>query len=642
MGDSKQSTAIPLKAEGKQASFVCDIESILIWRRICLIRYYQILGAFDNADVKWQDFDKKSSIITTQDENNVFERKLPHKELFKSVVEININKKKLFVINLYYTTKKFHIQGSKTSAWVETEYERLNKLLLEVRRDKGNNSKLDKLITDIEFPEMYEIEGDDLDKSETFPKNNEFFNEKNDDTVTVNQNKNNCTCQTELSEMKDTMHKIEQLIASKFEAESRFIEKSEAILKSLESLSGKIDKQNDSIEILTRKIDKPDEKNVSVIVRQDIEKIRGEIRDEIIKIRKEVTDIVKENVESETSDDEQSVSENVSKKVQEVGNTDVQHETRKEETNRPSTNLRRSSSGESIPPDFVHSQHEYDCFIIGTSIVKDLEARKMYAKKRIRIKTLNEKTIRGAKAFIRSGKVSASNIILQVASNDLDFDDDVDSVIAEMKDLVKQCRYSVPGCKIIVGDVLPRFYRNRSEKQNFEAKRYQFNDGLKTLADELDFDIIHHDNLTQVDFVDGIHLTREGGVPIFVKNIKDKLNPILGVENFEHKNRDSRNNYRNRQNSSREDGYRNGYSAYNRNDNREGESYNSYRPSPPYARNNQQDVGNVNPFHNRNKGMNNRYFPQRLENRNNGRFSDGYQHNNVTNSLLYELLSRLH
>ncbi|CAC5382044.1 unnamed protein product [Mytilus coruscus] len=46
---------------------------------------------------------------------------------------------------------------------------------------------------------------------------------------------------------------------------------------------------------------------------------------------------------------------------------------------------------------------------------------------------------------------------------------------------------------------------------------------------ELDIVIIEHTNLTQVDFEDGIHLSMESGVPIYVRNIKEKLNTILGI-----------------------------------------------------------------------------------------------------------------
>ena len=55
---------------------------------------------------------------------------------------------------------------------------------------------------------------------------------------------------------------------------------------------------------------------------------------------------------------------------------------------------------------------------------------------------------------------------------------------------------------------------------------------------DLDFTLIEHSNFTQVDFQDGIHPTIDGGVPLLVRNIKQKLNPILGIElNGEYKRR---------------------------------------------------------------------------------------------------------
>ncbi|CAC5374229.1 unnamed protein product [Mytilus coruscus] len=46
---------------------------------------------------------------------------------------------------------------------------------------------------------------------------------------------------------------------------------------------------------------------------------------------------------------------------------------------------------------------------------------------------------------------------------------------------------------------------------------------------DLDIVIIEHSNLTQVDFQDGIHLSRESGVPVYDRNIKEKLNTILCI-----------------------------------------------------------------------------------------------------------------
>ncbi|VDI50342.1 Hypothetical predicted protein [Mytilus galloprovincialis] len=61
-----------------------------------------------------------------------------------------------------------------------------------------------------------------------------------------------------------------------------------------------------------------------------------------------------------------------------------------------------------------------DVWIIGSSIIKDLDAKKMYQYKRVKVTTLHDKTVFGATKFIASGKVKAKNIVFQIGSNDIE------------------------------------------------------------------------------------------------------------------------------------------------------------------------------------------------------------------------------
>lgn len=76
-------------------------DSIYLWRRALLIRYYKILGNEAITNVKWTDYDSKSKIITVSDEKKPFEWKIPVNDLFKSSVHVTIDRKKLFVISLF-------------------------------------------------------------------------------------------------------------------------------------------------------------------------------------------------------------------------------------------------------------------------------------------------------------------------------------------------------------------------------------------------------------------------------------------------------------------------------------------------------------------------------------------------------------
>lgn len=165
-----------------------------------------------------------------------------------------------------------------------------------------------------------------------------------------------------------------------------------------------------------------------------------------------------------------------------------------------------------------------------------------------------------------------------------------------MRDLISFCKLSVPGSKILVGEALPCFYRNQVKRCNCETKRSQFNTYLKEMERELYIVIIEHSNLTQVDFEDGIHLSRESGVPIYVRNIKEKLNTILGINylhetqpiqhgqvqgnkyqrqwNQKHRHTEDQEFYDSNRDNNRK-GYRENYQRYNQNVRHEDNEYNS-------------------------------------------------------------------
>ena len=81
-----------------QATFKLNKDTLLLWRRALLIRYFKILGDNPNYDVKWKDFDIKSKSININDEQKPFQWKSPTDLLYKSAVEISFNNKKLLVV----------------------------------------------------------------------------------------------------------------------------------------------------------------------------------------------------------------------------------------------------------------------------------------------------------------------------------------------------------------------------------------------------------------------------------------------------------------------------------------------------------------------------------------------------------------
>lgn len=195
---------------------------------------------------------------------------------------------------------------------------------------------------------------------------------------------------------------------------------------------------------------------------------------------------------------------------------------------RPHDNTsQRSTPPSTPPPDQYRSQQHAQFWIVGTSLVKDLRKSLLYRSKKTTITTLADKTIRGASDYLNSGKLSADNILYQVGSNDLEENDPLD-VVAGIERLIINTKERFPSSQIIVSQLLPRFYQNRTLSNEYEEKRVKCNKLLYELCKKYGVHYVEH-NLRQIHFYDGIHLNRNGGIGAYVRNLKRIVNPLLGI-----------------------------------------------------------------------------------------------------------------
>ncbi|CAG2250121.1 unnamed protein product [Mytilus edulis] len=164
-----------------------------------------------------------------------------------------------------------------------------------------------------------------------------------------------------------------------------------------------------------------------------------------------------------------------------------------------------------------------------------------------------------------------------------------------------------PDCNIFVGEILPRFYQNRTETRKFT--------------------IIRQKNLTRIYFMDGIHLSLEKGVPTYVRNLKEILNPILGISSGNNQQRRERVQYNRGYNQqygiqNRHQSYSNGhqYTNYNDNQYQNGREYPSYQNEREHLRHQNekeyQRYPNEREYQNRHFQMDQNY-PYQSDERNN-------------------------
>lgn len=104
-------------------------DSIYLWRRALLIRYYKILGNEAITNVKWTDYDSKSKIITVSDEKSPLNGKSPSTIYLSHQCMLRSTERNCLSFHSSYTTQTALIQGQMTLDWTKSEYPKINKAI---------------------------------------------------------------------------------------------------------------------------------------------------------------------------------------------------------------------------------------------------------------------------------------------------------------------------------------------------------------------------------------------------------------------------------------------------------------------------------------------------------------------------------
>ena len=580
------------KTANNQFTLKIDKLSILVWRRILLVRYYNLLGKENNSDIKWKDFDLKSKIITVSDEEKPFEWMVPHKELMKSSVDVTINNVKLCVISLFYTTQTMLIQGRNSKKWLDLEYEVLKDTVLKIVREKGHNSSLeiDKIIQNVRMASEISgksdcneqdkfdssvndsslLEADDQSSLFTNKKQIHSDTDKKQSNKTDNQGKNNENSENtsnesapcvfpgeefmkEISILKESMHMIERKLVEKDEKLNKILsvcselaEKCEKIpdiqteVNKLKATLNNITNSTDhSVEILekTNRLQMQINENKDLL--NKCNQNSSDVKENMISLSKTHSDVIK-SVESMQMKDSTQTKSPVTRGEKIAENKPVKLNFTSDMRSTPSASTLESARVD-LQIDSKNSKQNSKIWIVGSSVVKDLDGRKIYRNRITRITTLRDKTIQGAVEFIKSKKINSDIIVLQIGSNDLE-SAEVDNVMEEYENMVEVIKKEYSNAKLVIGEVLPRYYHDHLITAEFEQKRCQFNLLLKDLCEDRNLELVQYDHVRPTNFYDGIHLNQEG-IKMYVKNLKEVINPLVDVRSSENPNVENRRQY---------------------------------------------------------------------------------------------------
>lgn len=172
---------------------------------------------------------------------------------------------------------------------------------------------------------------------------------------------------------------------------------------------------------------------------------------------------------------------------------------------------------------------EFDLWIVGTSVVEDLNPKLMYKNRKVRRTTLWAKTVASAIDFVKTGKIKSKTILFQIGSNDLDHMSEAE-VMKEIEQMVKVTREMYPDSNVVFTEILPRFYRDINMLTQYNQKRRLFNNLLKDYCNDLELAIVNFGDYFDIDsFYDGIHLNQKG-INVYLSQVKRVLNPIMGMD----------------------------------------------------------------------------------------------------------------
>ncbi|CAG2231450.1 unnamed protein product [Mytilus edulis] len=484
---------------------------------------------------------KKSQLIEIADDKHAFTNKIPKKELFKSAVSITLDKQKLFVITIYYTTKKATIQGQGTSEWLQSEFKVINDTINKIKeiKQKGNlPCDVDNIFSELKFKknELIDIESpedlepiaervhadkviDDIEKIHV-PSENETQNETFKPNTSVLNNQEGYDqdkmkiLESELEKIRSeqTRHKeeITQMKTTIHDLEIELV-KQDTELQAVQNLFTNLQTNLNKIENMNEQIDK--EKSLKIKKNED------RLKEMANKRNQEIQQVVKNEIEQNIKE----LQHTIEKEAEEH----VEDQTYHAETKTKNTKVHVESAvdNNSTPTERISEKKN------SSSIIKDIDGKRLYKNRKVKVITLHDKTVFGAIQYIKSFRDKAKHIMFQIGSNDIE-QKNPDEVIEEIEELVRVTQRYNPDATITFGEILPRVLSDRYYAKFFNEHRLIFNVQLYELCKDLDLHFVRYDFIQPDYFVDGIHI-KGHGIPIMVMSIKRVLNTLLNVKLWE-------------------------------------------------------------------------------------------------------------
>ncbi len=219
------------------------------------------------------------------------------------------------------------------------------------------------------------------------------------------------------------------------------------------------------------------------------------------------------------------------------------------------TTIENIQSNAVVSKKFIQEQEPdqttFDSCVIGSSMIKNINKLDLFENSKFKntyFKSISGGLIKHVHEDLKNMSHELKNcklFIITVGSNDCDSLNQIDKVIGDYLDLVEYLRdtYSSETC-IILNKLIPRLKTRYTKLDDFDKRRLCFNNfiqnSLCTMFSSSLFVVEHerfeireneidatNNNILNEFLSDGVHLSIQKGVKLYVEDIKNVLNKIV-------------------------------------------------------------------------------------------------------------------
>ena len=201
-------------------------------------------------------------------------------------------------------------------------------------------------------------------------------------------------------------------------------------------------------------------------------------------------------------------------------------------------NLKRKLTDDSIVKQPLNkkanlvSTFSYDVCLIGTSMIKNINANEIFSNKKCYFKSISGGKIKDILLNLKSNENLLKNskcFLITCGSNDVDSLNDMKTTINDFLELAQYLHSTYESSQFIFNKLIPRTKCRYVSLIDFDKRRICFNDFLQfTLPLIVPCKIVEHESFENKTLLndllaDGVHISPSRGLPLYVDEIKKVL-----------------------------------------------------------------------------------------------------------------------